>query len=285
MKTIKTCATVVVGLTVTLLALACVGMAANDGSATALKERTCRGTIAAVDVPDKTLAVKRFGFTRTLNIAGDCTVSFEDKPQGTLAELRPGQRVEVHYVKAQGVPVAQRIVQHNLTTTGYITALARADRTLTLKRGWLPHKFVLAENCPVAIKDNRPGSLEDLSIGHTVTVVYESQNGTRTARRIQQESDTFVGTVRAIDAETRTVKAERMMKERKFNLARGCKIVVNGKPTGSLRDLRIGDRVSFSYDDVDGVLVANRLGTTTAATDLAEPEPAAELSQVSDREK
>jgi hypothetical protein len=59
------------------------------------------------------------------------------------------------------------------------------------------------------------------------------------------------------------------MSEKKFNLADGCRIVVANKPDASLRDLRIGDKVEFSYEDADGVLVANRIGRDT---NLAETE-------------
>jgi hypothetical protein len=72
-----------------------------------------------------------------------------------------------------------------------------------------------------------------------------------------------------LDARTRTVKARSFMTEKKFALADGCRIVVANKPDASLRDLRIGDQVEFSYENADGVLIASRIGRDA---NLAETE-------------
>ena len=79
----------------------------------------------------------------------------------------------------------------------------------------------------------------------------------------KKRSLSFVGTVEAIDAETRTLKAEHLLTDRRFHLADDCPIVINGKPDGKLSDIRIGDTVMFNYENVDGVLVANRIARET----------------------
>jgi hypothetical protein len=112
--------------------------------------------------------------------------------------------------------------------------------------------------------------LNDLKVGQTVNVIYDSSNGKRTAQRIEQERPTYVGTVRAIDCDTRTVRAKRMLSEKTFRLADGCRIVINGHADGSLSDLRIGDRITLTYENANGVLVASCLGREPAGT---EPEP------------
>ena len=93
------------------------------------------------------------------------------------------------------------------------------------------------------------------------------------ARQIDQTSARFVGTLEAIDASARTVKARHVVGDKKFNLADGCKIVINGNPNASLSDLRLGQKWVFNYDEVDGVNVVTRIapaeGTETARSEKA----------------
>ena len=84
-----------------------------------------------------------------------------------------------------------------------------------------------------------------------------------------EKYQTFKGTVVKVDDKDRTLKAEHFMADRRFHLADDCPIVVNGKPDGKLSDLRIGDTVMFNYENVDGVLVANRIARETGP---AKPE-------------
>jgi Cu/Ag efflux protein CusF len=146
-------------------------------------------------------------------------------------------------------------------------------RKLTLKENMSTRNLVVAPDCAVVMNNDKPGMLSDLQIGDAVQVVYEPVNGSHMASRIEQKSEMFVGTVEAVDATTRTVKAKDFLSEKRFNLADDCPVVVNGKPDGSLGDLRIGDRVTFNYENTDGVLVANRI-SPTPATIPAAPAPA-----------
>jgi hypothetical protein len=45
----------------------------------------------------------------------------------------------------------------------------------------------------------------------------------------------------------------------KFNVADHCAIVIHGKLDGRLVDLRPGDKLMVSYDEISGVKVANRI--------------------------
>ena len=240
--------------------LTCASPVNGEESAPVQRQQIFKGIVASIDQKEKTVSVKDFWGTKIFNVGSACTVSLEDQPTAALADLRPGQKVEVSYQNARGVLVADRIAQHNLVFTGYIFALDPAKRTLAVKHGAFTRNFALADDCAVVIKADSTKTLDDLKVGHTVNVVYESVNGSLRARRIEQKSPTFVGTIRAIDAETRTVKAKDLLAEKTFHLADGCQIVVGGKPGGSLSDLRIGDRFAFTYEDMDGVLVANRIG-------------------------
>lgn len=233
-----------------------------------------KGTVTAIDAVEKTVTVKGFIFSKTFNASDACKVALEDKPEATLSDLRVGQKVEVHYQNAQGVLVAGEIDQHNLTLKGYITAIDPAKRTLAVKTSMSTREFAIGNDCSVILKDKRVGTLENLKVGHTVNVAYDPADDAWTAHKIVQKAETFVGTIQALDAGTRTVKARSFMSEKKFNLADGCRIVLPDKPDARLRDLRIGDKVEFSYEDANGVLVANRIGSDVNMTETENPQTA-----------
>jgi Cu/Ag efflux protein CusF len=260
MKTISTRAAVTLGIAIA--SLVCAGPAfGDDATATNQEnEKVYKGTIIAVDPPQHTVLVKGLILNKTFNASDMCKVSLEDKPEAALDKLRPGHKVEVYYQNTRGVLVANRIVQHNQVVNGYITAVDPAQRTLTIKGSGGKKHFTVAADCDVLLKDSKVGTLENLKVGHSVNVAFDPADGVWTARKIEQKAETFVGTIQALDAGTRTVRARSFMSERKFNLADGCRIVVEDKTDAGLRDLRIGDRVEFSYEDANGVLVVNRIG-------------------------
>jgi Cu/Ag efflux protein CusF len=260
MKIISTRAGVTLGIAI--ISLVCARPAFGDASTATNqeKEKVYKGTVLAVDSTEKTVLVKGHILNKTFNAAETCQVSLEDKPEAALDKLRAGHKVEVYYQNTRGVLVANRIVQHNQVINGYITAVDPAQRTLAIKGSGGKKRFAVAEDCDVLLKDAKVGTLDNLKVGHNVSVAYDPAAGVWTAHKIEQKAETFVGTIQAIDAGTRTVRARSFMSERKFNLADGCRIVVEDKADAGLRDLRIGDRVEFSYEDANGVLVVNRIG-------------------------
>jgi hypothetical protein len=68
----------------------------------------------------------------------------------------------------------------------------------------------------------------------------------------------------AIDLDQKTMKAKAMFATKKFNVGNDCAVVVNGKPDGKLTDLRPGESLTFSYDEVNGVNVVNRIAPAGA---------------------
>jgi Cu/Ag efflux protein CusF len=198
--------------------------------------------------------------TLSFSLSDTCTVTLEDKPVATLADLRPGQQIQIHYENSHGVRIAHEILQQDLVYHGHIESIDVASKTVGIKHGMATRKFTLPEHLAVVVKDNKAGAMGDLKIGQTVDVIYESKNSGYLARRIEQKNPTFVGTIRSMDAATRTVKAKNFFEEKHFRLADGCRIVTTDNPNAGLRDLRIGDRVEFVYEDKGGVLIANRIG-------------------------
>ncbi len=226
------------------------------------------GAIKQVNAAEKLVTVKNFWSSRTFALGEGCRVELEDQPSGGLADLQPGHRVEVSYVSHEGVRIAREIQQENLRYTGHIAALDATNRTLRVKSGLLDRVFTLAPDCEVIFRDGKPRTFAELKIGHRVTVKYLTPGDVKLARTIEQRSLEFTGGIEALDSRTDTVKAGGLMSSRTFRLADNCQIVVRGGTGGALKDLRIGDRVVFHYEEVDGVLIANRL---ELAADSEEP--------------
>lgn len=238
---------------------------ADEQVAASQNGKAYSGVITSVDPKEKTVTVKRFWFNETFNIGDDCTIAVGDRKSAALSDLRPGQKVEVRYQDVEGVLVAKRIGHEKLLYAGSVKAIDPDKRTLTVSRRGSTKAFSIPPDCKVVLKDDKTGSLKDVNVGHRVTVLYEAPNDALVARQIEQASEKFVGTLDAIDASTRTLKAKSLGGERKFNLADGCKIVINGKPNAELSDLRIGQRLAFSYEETDGINVVNRIAPATEA--------------------
>lgn len=252
--------TAVLGLS--LLLLATTQLAADGGGETGAAPDTAsqfKGTVRQVHKVEKTVSVKNFWGTRTFALADDCRITLEESSGGALKDLEPGHRVTVDYVRHDGVRIAREIKQENLEYTGHIAALDPTNRTLRVKSRVLDRVFSAGPDCPVIFRDGRSHDFAELKLGHRVTVTYLTPDKAHLARRINQGSLEFSGKVEALDAGTDTVKAGGLASSRTFRLGDGCQIVVAGQPGGELKNLRIGDRVLFHYEDVDGVLVANRL--------------------------
>ena len=252
------------------------GAKGNEKRYPAANQKSYSGVIASMDAKEKTVTVKGLLFNKTFNIADNCAVIAGDKKEAALSDLRPGQKVNVAYKDASGVLVANRIAQEKLRYTGSVQSVDAARHILRVSRGVFSRSFTIPGDCQVVLKDDKTGSLGDVKAGHAVTVIYETPNDSSVARQIEQTSAAFVGTLDAIDASARTVKAKRFVGDKKFNLADNCRIVVNGKQNASLSDLRLGQKLAFSYDEVDGVNVVTRIAPAEGSAEMARSEKAAE---------
>jgi Cu/Ag efflux protein CusF len=264
MKTMLTRTVVALGVA---LGLGYTGLAFADEQVSTAKLKTYKGTLLSVGEKDHAVTVRGLVTTRAFNPAEDCKLTFETRDNPGWADLSPGQKVTVTYYSAHGVRVARQIAQHDRVRTGYITALDTAKRKLAIKQAGFTYNFAMADKATVTFNGGKSGSLENLKIGDTITVVYQSENDPLIAARVEQKNPTFTGTIRAIDAEKQTVTAKSLWHEKKFHVGDGCKIVINDQVNGSLRDLRIGDRMSVSYENADGVLVASRISREAMASD------------------
>ena len=233
------------------------------------------GTVVSVDTKERTVELKGTFLSKTFNLGDDCTYTFVDRSEGALGDLRPGQRVMVVYQEAHGVRVANRITQQPVRYEGTVKAVDPVQRTMTLQGSGMDRTFQIANDCKVLLRDAKPGALTDIQTGNYVTVTYETPNEKPTAWKIAQTSETFSGSLTAIDLDAKTVKAKALFDTKKFTLGDNCAIVVNGKIGGQLSDLKPNDKLTFSYDEINGVNVANRIAPAGTAqqseTSAAQP--------------
>lgn len=260
-------------LCASVLTAATVVTASTDQTAAAAKpEKNYTGTVVSVNPAEHTLAVRGFLFSKKFNLGDNCTYVLLEKPAGTIGDLRPGEKVAVKYQDASGVLVADHVKQEPMRYEGMVTAISPENQTLTVHVRGMDKKFQIADNCAVVLRNDKSGTLNDIQVGNHVTVTYETPNDTLMARQIAQTSATFTGTLTAIDLGERTVKAKTLFDTKKFNLADNCAIVLNGKPDGQLSDLRPDEQLVFSYNDVNGVNVVNRIANANAAPQTATAE-------------
>ena len=259
----------IAAVSVTTLLLASLSRAYAD-TASPEKYQTFKGTVVKVNDKERTMTASGFWFwsERTFNAGDSCEVLIGDnKKEATLKDLAPGNWVEVQFSSVGGVNVASQIAEKYGHYTGHIVSIDPNGRKLTLKRGAYQKPFVLAGDCQVLMND-KEGAMSALKIGHKVTIAYAREGDLSLAHKVAQNSLSFVGALEGIDAETRTLKAEHLLTDRKFHLADDCPIIVNGVADGEFRDLRIGYTVTINYENVDGILVANRIACETKPENL-----------------
>lgn len=246
-----------------LTATAAYRASADDASAnaTAAKpDKTYTGTIVSVDSKEHMLDVRGLPFSsKKFNLGDNCTYTIVGQDTGAVGDLRPGQKVTVGYQDAHGVLVADRVTQRPMRDEGMVKAIDPATQTMTLHLGVMDKKFQLPTDCEVTLRGDKSGTVADIQPGNHVLVTYEVPDGKPTARQIAQTSETFTGDLTAIDLDQKTIKAKAMFATKKFNVGDDCAVVINGKPNGKLVDLRPGQSLTFSYDNINGVNVVNRI--------------------------
>ena len=70
----------------------------------------------------------------------------------------------------------------------------------------------------------------------------------------------YTGTIVSVDPKEHTLQVKSFpFSNKKFNLGDDCAVVINGKPKGKLTDLRPGESLIFSYYNINGVNVVDRI--------------------------
>ena len=259
MKTNKVCTWTAVCASVLTLTAALKASADQTGTA-ARPEKTCTGTVNSVDPKERTLDVKGFMLSKKFNLGDNCAYALWNQPAGAIGDLRPGEKVKVAYQDAHGVLVADSVKQVPMTYQGMVKSIDPAAHLMTLQIRPLDKEVRIPDDCAVVLRGGKAGTLADIAVGDHVMVTYETPDNKPTARQIAQTSVQLTGSLTAIDLNEQTVKANALFGSKKFHLADNCAIVINGQPDGKLSDLKLGDRFTFSYDDVNGVNIVNRIG-------------------------
>lgn len=262
------------------LLTACAGFtaAADEAMPATGADKTYTGTVTALDTNDGVLSVKGWWFyNKKFNLGKDCTYKLLDKNSAAVTDLRAGQKVSVSYRDAHGVLIADRVEQEAMRFEGMVKSIDPMTHTLTLHRNGGDYHMQLAGDCKVVLRNGKAGIYTDIEPGNHVTVTYETPGGPKVVHQIAQTSEKFGGTLAAIDLDARTVKVKSMFAAKKFILADNCTIVINGDLDGKLSGLKPKDQLEVSYDEINGVNVANRIATGTGPVPAAAPSETTSL--------
>lgn len=239
---------------------------ADQATASAPNEKNYTGLVTSIDSQEHALAVKGWLFSKkSFNLGDTCAYQLLDKNPATATDLRVGQKVTVTYQDAHGVLIADRVTQDPMRYEGMVKSMDADKHTLTLQRSGTDKTLHIADNCQIMLRNDKTGSLSDIKTGDHVTVTYEKPGDTLTAREIAQTSITFTGKLTALDLNARTAKAETTFESKKFNVADNCAVVINGQTNGHLADLRLNEKLTFSYDEINGINIVNRIAPADEA--------------------
>ena len=253
---------------VSALAIASVaGASAAEPSATPSAtisgpEKTFTGIVSEVDPAEHVLKTRgTLLLAKKFELGAACSYKLSGNANGTEAGLHPGQKVTVSYQNADGVLVADRVEQVPMRFAGWVKAVNPAEHTVTVQTAGFGFgkKFQFTDGCLVTLRGQVTGSLADIQAGNYVTLTYETPPGLPTLQRIAQNSEQFTGQLTAIDLGEKTLRVKTALETKSFNVGDHCVVVVNGKNDGHLSDLRPDERLVFTYDEINGINVVDRI--------------------------
>ena len=250
-----------------LLLLICslsLGARAGQQTTEKVKDKTWDGTLSSVNLTDRSINGKSGWFSDSFRIGEDCVISTIGKDSASLSDLHPGEAVNVRYQSLGGVQVATRITEQARSCSGTIQSVDAKSMKLTMEQELFrtipEHKTVrIASECKVTLNNGDSGSIADLRPGDKITVKYDLRDGKAMAYGVREKTADVVGTLEAIDLPARTVKAEGRFREMPFDLANDCRIIANGSKEAQLKDLELGEKYRFTYEDLNGVSVLYRI--------------------------
>jgi hypothetical protein len=295
---------------VSILAMTAVLRSSADQAATTLQPKeTYTGTVTVVDPQGRVLDVKGGTLSnKKFNLGDTCAYTIVGKDTGSIGDLHPGQQVTVSYHIASLLPadriqqeqiagdaregrriminnrcytndvfVADCVQQELMTCNGTVRTNDLANHTLMLRFLVLNKTFQIAPDCQMVLSDGKSGAITDIQSGNYVTVTYETPGDEAVAYKIAQTDSTFNGRVIALNQANRTITTAPVLNfhSREFHLADNCAIVVNGKTNAPLSDIKMFDRLVFTYNNIKGVNVVSLITTnvptftTNAPTSLS----------------
>jgi hypothetical protein len=229
---------------------------ANASDSQPKDEKCYSGTVTAVDTNDNMLTVHGYLFSRHFVLANDCKLAEPDKNRASLADLRPGERVDVHYKAANGIRVANHINAEEMRFTGTVEVFDVNQHTLTVHRRGLNRTFTLADNCRVLGNGDRKEASNNIHWGDQVTVVYELPQNRTIAREVDLPGKVITGSLDNINMADQTVNVGK----EKFYIGDHCVIIANDNFNARMDDLRMGRNYALTYETVGGINIVNRIG-------------------------
>ncbi|MGA2801680.1 MAG: hypothetical protein ABSE97_04835 [Verrucomicrobiota bacterium] len=286
---------------VSILAMTAALKSSADQTATAPQPgETYTGIITAINPQGRVLDVKNKKF----NLSDTCTYTIVGKDTGSVGDLHPGQQVTVSYHitsvlpadRAQQEPetaaggqkimvnnyyytndvfVADSVQQELMTRNGTVRTNDLTHHTLMLRFLVLNKTFKIADDCQIILSDGKNGAITDIQSGNYVTVTYETPGGDEAvAHKIAQTDAMLInGRVIEINQTNRTITTATVLNyhPKKFHLADNCTIAVNGKTNAPLSDIKIFDKLVFTYNNIKGVNIVNYITTNTPTLTTNEP--------------
>src|ERR1051325_8673111 len=115
-----------------LVSTAAVRAFADEVATSTKQDKTYTGTVTAVDPQERVLHVKGLMFTKKFNLGDSCKYTLLDNSAGSINDLRPGQRITVHYQNAQGVLAASRVEQNPMRFEGTVKTMDADKHLMTV---------------------------------------------------------------------------------------------------------------------------------------------------------
>ncbi len=290
---------------VSILAMTAALKSSADQAATALQPKeTYSGTVAAVDPKERVLDVKGSLSSKKFILSDTCTYTIVGKDTGSVGDLHPGQQVTVSYHIASVLPadrvqqepmtgdvregrqiminnhcytndvfVADHVQQELMTCDGTVRTNDPTHHMLMLRFLVLNKTFQIADDCQIILSDGKSGAITDIQSGNYVTVTYETPGGEAVAHKIALANATFNGRVIALNQTNRTITTAPVLNfhSREFHLADNCAIEVNGKTNAQLSDIKLFDRLVFTYNNIKGVNIVSYITTNAPPSTTNEP--------------
>src|SRR5262249_30590547 len=116
-------------------------------------DKTYMGTVVSVNPNENTLEIKWLLFNKKFNTGSSCTVTLLDKPDATIADVRPGEKVVVGYQEANGVRVANSVTQEPMRYEGMVKAIDPTQHTLTLREHGMDKTFLISSDCKIVLRN------------------------------------------------------------------------------------------------------------------------------------
>jgi hypothetical protein len=276
---------------VSILAMtASLKLSADPAATVSQSGETNAGIITAIDLKDHMLDVKNKKF----NLSDTCTCTIVGKDNGSLDDLRQGQRVVVsyhhitnavavdrtqqelrtsdlrsggqriqinNYFYTNDLLVADHVQQELMTCNAIVRTNDLTEHTLTLRFVLLNQAFQVPDDCKVTLHDGRSGSIADIQSGNYVEVTYETPGDADVAHEIVQTNTTFMGKLMTVNPTNRTITAATLFDTRELHPADDCVIILSGKTNAQLSDLKLYGKFVFSYNYIDGVNLVSLITT------------------------